>query len=185
MAEAPARSATVPCGGCGAPLAILLGGQTIECAHCGHAQAIDPEIDARLRAHFHRVEAILEDAARRRGRARVAGYASRRAPLGCLGLVLLVGGAVGFMEMQSPIVTYACAALGVAGLVGLVVYLVRAPSGRAEWVDPVAGEVTCEACGGCVGIVSTADSVECPFCRQPLRITEAAFEQQVQAARAS
>lgn len=177
-----ARTATVPCGGCGAPLPVLLGGQTITCPHCGHGQVIDPEIDARLRAHFHRVEAILEDEARQRGQARIADFATRRAPLGCVGVLLLMGGAIGFMKSQGPVGTYVFGGLGVVGLVGLLAYLKLAPTGRAEWVDPVAGQVRCEGCGGSVAIYATSDAVECPFCRRPLRITDEAFAQQLVAA---
>jgi DNA-directed RNA polymerase subunit RPC12/RpoP len=175
-----ARTATVPCGGCGAPLPVLLGGQSITCPHCAHAQAIDPAIDARLRAHFHRVEAVLEEAARQRGRARIAGFASRRAPLGCLGVLLLAGGAAGFMQTEGG-AAYAFGGLGVVGLGGLLGYLKLAPTGRAEWVDPVAGQVRCEACGGTVSIFATSDAIECPFCQRPLRLTDEAFAQQLAA----
>jgi len=179
------RTATVPCAGCGAPLPIQLGGQAIVCAHCHHEQTIDPAIDARLRAHFHRVEAVLEDAARRRGRARIGAFAEKRGQLGCFAFLLFAGGAYGVVEAGSRGVTYAAAGVGIVGLLGLIAYLVAAPSGRPEWVDPVAGQVRCEACGGSVTILASTDAVECPFCRHPLRLTEAAFEQQIDVAEAT
>jgi DNA-directed RNA polymerase subunit RPC12/RpoP len=180
-----ARAATVPCVGCGAALPVLLGGQPITCEHCGRQQAIDADIEVRLRAHFHRVEALLEDAARVRAKSRVHDFARRRAGLGCLGVVLLVGGAVAFMTTGTGGVAYGAAGVMLAALAGLLVYLRVAPKNRAEMVDPVAGSVQCAACGASVPVVASTDSIGCPFCQRPLRLTPDAFAQTVAAAEES
>jgi len=170
----------VPCLSCGAPVPLRLGEAKIDCTHCGSQRKLPKDVDARLRAHHHRVEAALELAEIRQKRL----GESRQIMLGCPVVLLLLGalGVGAYNVLQKEIVTGVVvigADLLVFTFLVIRMYRTRAPEERKR---VGAREVKCTACGAGVPLCAGDVLLECPFCQVELHLSDAAFDDSVSAA---
>ncbi len=165
---------------CGAPLPLRLGQVKIDCAHCGAKRSLPEDVDARLRAHHHRVEAALSLAEIREKRM----GESRQVLLGCPIILLLLGalgvGAYNVLQKRIEIgVAVVAAALVVFTILIVRLYRPRPPEERKAFQ---AHEVKCTSCGAGVPLCAGDVLLECPFCQVELHLSDAAFDDSVNVA---
>jgi len=167
----------VPCLGCGAPVPVRLGQMRIDCTHCGSHRKLPADVDARLRAHHHRVEAALELAELRQKRL----GEGQQIMLGCPIVLVLLGtlGAGLYNALKGELVA-AGAVLGV-GVVVFTILVIKMYGARkpAERKRVGAHEVKCSSCGAGVPLCAGDVLLECPFCQVELHLSDAAFDESV------